>query len=61
MSAVKDSMIKIIQSQPEDGNFDEILRELIFIEMINRGLADSEVGRTISHEEMERRITSWRE
>jgi predicted transcriptional regulator len=27
--------------------------------MVERGLADSEAGRTISHEEMGRRIASW--
>jgi predicted transcriptional regulator len=28
--------------------------------MVERGLADSDAGRTISHEEMGRRIESWR-
>ena len=60
MASIKEQMIKIIQEQPEDSSFDEILRELAFARMVERGLADSEKGRTISNEEMKRRIRSWR-
>ena len=59
MSTVKDIMIKIIQEQPEDSDFDEILRELAFIKMVNRGLADSDAGRTVPHEEIKKRMQSW--
>jgi len=59
MSTVKDIMIKIIQEQPEDSDFDEILRELAFVKMVNRGLADSDAGRIIPHEEIEKRMQSW--
>ena len=57
---VKDQMVRLIQEQPEDSSYDEILRELAFARMVERGLADSEAGRTISHEEMKRVIESWR-
>ena len=56
---IKNAMIKTIQEQPEDSDFDEILRELAFNKMINRGLSDSDRGRTISHKEMGKRIASW--
>ncbi|HLE40383.1 MAG TPA: hypothetical protein VI956_02640 [Nitrospirota bacterium] len=59
MSTVKDIMIKIIQEQPEDSDFDEMLRELAFVKMVNRGLADSDAGRIIPHEEIEKRMQSW--
>ncbi len=59
MASIKEQMIKIIQEQPEDSSFDEILRELAFAKMVERGLADSDKGRTISNEEMKRRIRSW--
>ena len=57
---VKERMLEIIQEQPEDSSYDEILRELAFARMVERGLADSDEGRTISSEEMEARISSWR-
>jgi predicted transcriptional regulator len=60
MSAVKERMLKIIQEQPDDSSFEEILRELAFAQMVDRGLADAEAGRTHSHEEMKRIVESWR-
>jgi len=52
-------MLEIIQEQPDDSSYDEILRELAFARMVERDLADSDEGRTISSEEMESRISSW--
>ncbi len=59
MSAVKEMMTQIIAQQPDDSSFDEIFRELALARMIDRGLADSDAGRTVAHEEMKRRIESW--
>lgn len=59
METVKEKMTEIIQSQPDDSTYEEILRELAFGRMIERGLEDSRAGRTISNEEMERRIRTW--
>ena len=59
MSIVKEKMTKIIQEQPEDSSYDEILRELAFSRMVDKGLEDSRSDRTITNEEMERRIKSW--
>ncbi|MES9858035.1 MAG: hypothetical protein ABW166_15755 [Sedimenticola sp.] len=59
MSAVKERMTEVIQSQPEDASYEEVLRELAFEQMIERGLDDSRNGRTISNEEMKRRIGAW--
>ena len=59
MVSVKDQMIKVINDQPEDSSYDDILRELVFRRMIERGLEDSRAGRGITHEELEQRIKSW--
>jgi len=55
----KERMVEIIKEQPDDSSYEEILRELAFGRMIDRGLSDSRAGRTISNEEMERRIRTW--
>ena len=60
MSSVKDEMTRIIREQPDDSSFDEILRELALARMIDRGLRDSEAGRTISDDEMKRQMNQWR-
>ncbi|HJH29341.1 MAG TPA: hypothetical protein C5S51_06560 [Methanosarcinaceae archaeon] len=59
MELVKEQMIHIIQEQPEDSSYDEILRELAFSLMIEKGLSDSDNNRTISNYEMGRRIRTW--
>jgi hypothetical protein len=59
MSAVKERMADVIQSQPEDATYEEILRELAFEQMIASGLKDSREGKTISNDEMKRRISAW--
>jgi hypothetical protein len=60
MSSVKEEMTRIIQEQPDDSSFDEILRELALARMINRGIQDSDDGRTISDDEMRRQMDQWR-
>ena len=60
MSTAKDTMTDIIARQPDDSSYDEILRELAYARMVQRGLADSDNGRTISDDEMKRKIESWR-
>jgi len=56
MPSVKEKLTDIIQSQPDDSSSEEIIRELIFSNMIGRGLEDFRQDRVISNEEMERRI-----
>jgi len=59
MSAVKERMADVIQNQPEDVTYEEILRELAFERMIAAALKDSREGKTISNEEMKRRFSAW--
>jgi predicted transcriptional regulator len=59
VATAKEKMMEIIQQQPDDSSYEEILRELAFARMIERGLQDSRDGRTISNGEMRRRIPSW--
>lgn len=59
MVIAKEVMTKIIQEQPEDASYEEIMRELAFERMVERGLEDSRKGRIVSNEEMEQRIRSW--
>jgi len=60
MSPAKEQLIRLIQDQPDDSSYEEILRDLAFAAMVERGIADSDAGKTISNEEMARRIESWR-
>jgi len=60
MSDAKTQMVEIIKEQPDDSSYDEILRELAFKRMIDKGLEDEQAGRMVSNEEAEKRIRSWR-
>ena len=60
MSTAKEELTRLIQGQPEDSSREEIVRELAFHVMVERGLADSDAKRAVSNEEMGRRIRSWR-
>lgn len=56
---VKEGLTKLIEEQPDDSSREEIVRELAFHVIVERGLADSDAGRVISNDEMARRIRSW--
>ena len=61
MVSAKQQMTNVINEQPDDSSYDEILRELAFARMVEKGLADSKSGKTISNEEMQRRIKTWQQ
>ncbi|MCX7015039.1 MAG: hypothetical protein NTW86_21210 [Candidatus Sumerlaeota bacterium] len=55
----KEKMKALIEEQPDDATCEEIIRELVFAETVERGLADAREGRVLSNEEMRRRIRRW--
>ncbi len=59
MSTAKEHINEVIRRQPDDISYDELVRELAFDLMVQRGLKDSDERRTISNEEMQRRIKTW--
>lgn len=59
MVTAKEHIAEILKRQPDDSSYDDIVRELAFDLMVQRGLKDSDEQRTISNEDMERRIKSW--
>ena len=59
MTAPKQLVKKIVDSLPGDTSYDEILKELAFNKMIQKGLKDSKEGKVISNKEMKKRIQSW--
>jgi len=60
MASIKSQLAEIIQEQPEDATYEEIIRELAFNRMVDRGLADLRAGKVISNDEMARRIGTWK-
>jgi len=56
---IKEKIAKLVLSQPEDATYEEILKELAFAKMVDRGLEDARTGRVISNDEMANRIRTW--
>ena len=59
MQTAKERFKTLIEQQPEDSTYEELIREIAFALMVERGLKDSDEGRSISNEEMGRRIQAW--
>lgn len=59
MSTAKAEIAKIVDSQPDDSSFEEIVREIVFRVIIERGLKDSNEGRVITDNELTQRIKKW--
>ena len=56
----KDQLRQVLEGQPEDSSHDELLRELAFSCMVERGLADAREGRVVAHATLRADIESWR-
>jgi len=59
MSTAKETMSAIIARHSEDSSYEEIMRELAFARMVERGLADADAGRTVTQQEVRSRVDSW--
>ncbi len=58
-ATAQELILGLVQALPEDSSYDEILRELAFVRMVDRGLADAERGREIDTVELRKRVRQW--
>ncbi len=58
-ATAKERILKLVRASPGDNSYDEILRELAFVRMVDRGLADADRGRTIETDELRQRVRQW--
>jgi predicted transcriptional regulator len=59
MNTAKELIQNLVQSQPEDATYEEIVRELAFDRMVQRGLEDARQHRVVGNEDMLHRIKTW--
>jgi predicted transcriptional regulator len=59
MNTVKQSAIKAIQNLPENSSYEDIMEKLFFMEKVESGLKEIEEGKTISHEDVKKRLSKW--
>ncbi|HEX7029397.1 MAG TPA: hypothetical protein VF254_02285 [Gammaproteobacteria bacterium] len=59
MGAVRDDVEAVMRNLPEGGTLEDVQYGLYVIEKIKRGLADAESGRTLTQEDVEKRLAKW--
>jgi hypothetical protein len=60
MATARDEIACLVQAQPADSSREEIVRELAFHVMVERGLSDSDAKRVLSNSDMAHRIQTRR-
>lgn len=58
MAAVKQQVIQMIQSMPEEVTIDDIMAELYFKLQVDAGLKELDEGKGIPHKEVEKRMSN---
>ncbi len=59
MSPLKEVTINTIKRLPDDCTLDDIMYEINFVAQVYEGIEDSENGRTISTDELMKRVETW--
>ena len=59
MLSIKDNAKKIIDDLPDDVSYDELIKELLFKHMLERGIRDSQLNKITSDKELGREIEKW--
>jgi predicted transcriptional regulator len=61
METAKEEVRRILDSLPDDATLEDIQYRIYVRQAIAAGLRDTEQGRVISQEEVERRMSRWTE
>jgi predicted transcriptional regulator len=56
---VKEQVIKLVETLPEEVSVDDIMRKLYFKIQVDKGLRELDEGKGIPHEEVERKLSRW--
>jgi len=59
MAGIKQQVIQIIQSLPDNVTLYDIMAELYFKLQVDAGLKELDEGKGIPHEEVEKRMSKW--
>lgn len=59
MAGIKQQVMQMIESLPEDVSIDNIMAELYFKLQVDAGLKELEEGKGMPHQEVEKRMSKW--
>jgi predicted transcriptional regulator len=60
MVSIKQEVAELLERLPDDCSIEDIQYHLYVLEKIRRGLDDAEQGRTLSHADVEQKLSRWR-
>jgi predicted transcriptional regulator len=55
----KNKVLETINDLPQEFDLEVLIQKLIFIENVEEGLKQAELGQTVSHEQVEEQIKQW--
>ena len=55
----RERAIETIKKLPSEFDLETLIERLIFIDKVEKGLNQIEEGKTISHEEVKKRVSKW--
>ena len=59
MSPVKEAVMRLVQTLPDDCTIEDFQYHLYVIEKVEAGLREVDAGNTVPHEEAKRRMDEW--
>lgn len=59
MAGVKEQVLQLVQSLPEDVTVDDVMAELYFKIQVDTGLKELDEGKGVPHEEVKKRMAKW--
>jgi len=60
MVLTREKVIQSMNELPAEFSLDELVERLVLIQKIERGLQQVKEGKSISHEEVQKRVEAWR-
>ncbi len=55
----KKKVLDTINELPDKFDLDELIEKLIFIEKVEKGLKQSNLGKTVSHDQVKGEVEKW--
>jgi predicted transcriptional regulator len=53
---VKERILEALQQLPPNATFEDAMERLVFLSKIDRGIAEADQGKTLSHDEVKSRL-----
>lgn len=57
----KEKVLQAVAELPEDAHIEDAMEKLFFLAKIERGVEQADLGQTIPHEEVKKRVSKWLE